>query len=147
AQGLVAQCEPDMRGEQFWFSVLPGRDGKRYSSYRFPHILAGVPAILLADATGPQSEMRREFFFTQIGAVVAGFLAVVYALWFCALGHSAGRALGWAIAGIFCTPSWYYATSTFDDILGTLLVVSAVASAWWAGRGARPLLAPTSAVL
>ena len=147
AQALVDHGEPTIRDETFWFSVLPGRDGKRFSSYRCPHILAGVPAILLADATGPEAETRREFFFTQVGAVVAGVMAVVYALWFRALGHSPAQALGWALAGIVCTPSWYYATSTFDDILGTLFVVSAVASAWWAGRGCRPLLGATTAGL
>src|SRR5262249_5280328 len=46
-------------------------------------------------------------------------------------------AVGWAVAGIFCTPNWFYATSTFDDLLGTLFVVMAIALAWW-GREARP---------
>ena len=143
AQSLVDHGDTVIRDERFWFSVLPGRDGQRFSSYRFPHILAGVPAILLADVTGPVSETRREFFFTQIGAVVAGLLAVIYAMWFRATGQSPARAIGWALAGIFCTPCWYYSTSTFDDILGTLLVVAAVTSAWQARRGKWPLVAAT----
>jgi hypothetical protein len=139
ARSLVDHGDPIVRDDKFWFSVFPGRDGKRYSNYRFPHILAGIPAILLADATGPVSETRREFFFTQVGAVVGGLLAVLYAIWFRSQGHAPIMAVGWALAGIFCTPSWYYATSTFDEILGTLFVVAAVGLAWWSGRGARPL--------
>src|ERR1043166_9743946 len=140
AESLVDHGDFAIDDEHFWFSVLPGRDGQRLSSYRLPHILAGVPAIVASDATGPVSETRREFFFTQMGAVAAGLRAIVYALLFRGLGHAPAAALGWALAGIFCTPSWYYATSTFDDIFGTLFVVTAVASAWWAGRGGRPIL-------
>jgi hypothetical protein len=139
ARSLAEYGDPAIREPDFWFSVLPGRDGNRYSAYRFPHIVAGVPAILLADMTGPASETRREFFFSLVGAFVGALLAVVYALWFRALGHRPAAAVGWALAGIFCTPNWYYATSTFDDILGTLFVVNAIGLAWWAGRGDRPL--------
>jgi hypothetical protein len=147
AKSLVEHGDPAIRDPEFWFYVLPGRDGNRYSYYRFPHILAGVPAILLADVGGPVSETRREFFFTQIGTVLGALLAVVYALWFRSLGHSRRAAIGWALAGIFCTPNWYYATSTFDDLLGTLLVVAAVCLAWKAGRGTRPLAAAALAGL
>ena len=83
---------------------------------------------------------RREFFFTLIGSFAGAALAVVYALWFRSLGLVPAAAVGWALAGIFCTPNWYYSTSTFDDILGTLLIVSAVGLAG-ADRGRRPLLA------
>jgi hypothetical protein len=139
ARSLVDHGDVVVREPGFWFLVLPGRDGNLYSTYRLPHIVAAVPAILLADADGTVSEARREFFFTLIGAVAGALLAVVYALWFRAQGHSPLAAVGWALAGIVCTPNWYYSTSTFDDILGTLFVVAAVALGWWAGRGARPL--------
>jgi hypothetical protein len=147
ARSLVDHGDPVIRDDAFWFSVFPGRDGNRYSVYRLPHILAGIPAIMLADATGPASESRREFLFTQVGAVIAGLLAVIYAMWFRSLGHAPMTAVGWALAGIFCTPNWYYATSTFDDILGTLFVVAAVSLAWWSGRGIRPLIAAALAGL
>jgi hypothetical protein len=139
ARSLVEHGDPAIRDADFWFTVLPGRHGRRYSNYRFPHSLLGVPAILLADAVGPQNEARREFFFGMIGAVLGGALAVVYALWFRSQGHAVASALGWALAGIFCTPNWYYATSTFDDLLGTLFVVAAIALASW-GQTRRPLV-------
>jgi hypothetical protein len=61
--------------------------------------------------------------------VVAAVLAVAYAGWFRRRGHPAAAAVAWAAGGVFCTPCWYYATSTFDDILGALAVVAAVALA------------------
>ena len=64
----------------------------------------------------------------MIGAATAGLLAVCYAIWFRTLGCSPRASLLWAFAGIVCTPSWYYSTSTFDDILGAAAVVIAVAS-------------------
>jgi hypothetical protein len=66
-------------------------------------------------------------------------LAIVYALWFRCLGYRPVAAVAWGAAGIFCTPSWYYGTSTFDDILGTLAVVSAAAIMWMC-RQRRPWL-------
>lgn len=139
ARSLVEHGDAVVREPGFWFLILPGRDGKMYSTYRLPHIVAAVPAILLADATGPVSEIRREFFFTLIGGVAGALLAVVYAIWFRAQGYSRAVAVGWAVAGIFCTPNWYYSASTFDDILGTFFVVAAVVLGWWAGHGMRPL--------
>src|SRR5438128_1621796 len=56
--------------------------------------------------------------------------ALAYALWLRGLGFGPAASLGWATAGIFCTPSWFYGTSTFDDILGTTTVVAAVATAF-----------------
>ncbi len=32
----------------------------------------------------------------------------------------------WSIGGVLCTPAWFYGTSTFDDILCALALVSAV---------------------
>ncbi len=139
AKSLVEHGDPAIRDPDYWFCVLPGRDGNRYSNYRFPQSLLGVPAIWLSDATGSVSELRRQFFFSLTGAFLGAMLAIVYAVWFHRQGHSPAAAVGWALAGIFCTPNWFYATSTFDDILGTLLVVAAVCLAWW-GRKSRPLL-------
>jgi hypothetical protein len=146
ARSLVEHGDPAIREADFWFCVLPGRDGNHYSLYRFPHSLLGVPTIWLADAIGPVSELRRQFFFTLIGAFLGALLAVVYAVWFRGQGHSPAAAVGWALAGIFCTPNWFYATSTFDDLLGSLLVVTAVVLAWW-GRQSRPLVGATLAGL
>jgi hypothetical protein len=52
-----------------------------------------------------------------------------YAVLFRRLGIGPKASLLWAAAGIFCTPNWYYGTSTFDDILGAAAVVLAVAIA------------------
>jgi hypothetical protein len=146
ARSLVDHGDVEVRDPDVTFCVLPGRDGRRFSLYRLPQSVLGVPALLLADATGPANEARRQFFFVLTGAFAAGVLAVTYALWFRRLGHRPRAAVGWALAGIFCTPCWFYATSIFDDVLGTAAVVGALALAWF-GRGRRPALFATLAGL
>ncbi|HXG11407.1 MAG TPA: hypothetical protein VNK04_16755 [Gemmataceae bacterium] len=146
ARSLVDHGDHIIRDPDVWFAVRPGRDGQRYTDYRFPQTVLGVGAILAADVTGPVNEMRRHFFFTLISPFAAAVLAVTYSLWFRGLGHCPGASLFWATAGIFCTPSWYYGTSTFDDILGTLAIVLAVA-VMWLSRDRRPLLGATVAGL
>jgi hypothetical protein len=146
ARSLVDHGDSIIRNPLVQFSVHIGRDGERYTDYRIPQTAAGVVAIVAADATGPVSEPRRQFFFALTGAFAGAVLAVTYAVWFRALGHGPAASLAWGAAGFFCTPSWYYATSTFDDILGTVTVVLAVAVAWL-GRERRPLLASAAAGL
>lgn len=139
ARSLVDHGDVVIRDAQVTFGVLPGRGGQQYSNYRLPHSLAGVLAIWSADATGPRTELRRQFFFTLSSAVACGILALCYALWFRRLGHRSIAAVAWAVAGIFCTPSWFYGTSVFDDILGTMAVVLALTLAWY-GRDSKPRL-------
>ena len=139
ARSLVEHGDPIVRDPAVTFCVLPGRDGQPYSLYRLPQSLVGVPAIVLADATGPRSEMRRQFFFVLTSAVACGFLATCYALWFRRLGYHPVASIGYALAGIFCTPCWFYGTSIFDDILGTTAVVMALTLAWY-GRQSKPRL-------
>ena len=129
ARSFVEHGDVDIREPKIEFTILPGRDGRRYSWYRFPQSAAGVAAILVADATGPVSEPRRQFFFSLTSAVASAVLAATYAVLFHRLGIGPKASLLWAAAGIFCTPNWYYGTSTFDDILGTAAVVLAVALA------------------
>jgi hypothetical protein len=128
ARSYVERGDLDVRDEGLTFTLLPGREGRRYSQYRFPQSAAGVVAILASDATGPVNEDRRKFFFSMIGAVACGALAVTYAALFRHFGLGVRASLLWALGGIICTPSWYYGTSTFDDILGTAAVVLAVAA-------------------
>ena len=146
ARSLVEHGDVDIQAPKIEFTVLPGRGGRRYSQYRFPQSAAGVAAILAADATGPVSEGRREFFFSLTSAVAAGALAVAYASLFRHLGLGPRASLLWAAGGVFYTPSWYYGTSTFDDILGTAAVVLAVAVAL-GRRPDRPLVAAVAAGL
>src|SRR4051812_38049640 len=68
ARSLVEHGDAVIRPPGLTFCVSPGRDGRPYSLYRLPQSLLGVPAILLADATGPATEARRQFFFTLTGA-------------------------------------------------------------------------------
>ncbi len=138
ARSLVEHGDPAIRDPELTWAVLPGREGRRYCSYRFGQSMVGVPAIWLADATGPVKETRRQFFFTMTSAFAAGALALVYAVWFRAQGQTSTRAVGWALAGIFCTPSWIYGTTSFDDLLGTAAVVGALVLAW-RGQERRPL--------
>jgi hypothetical protein len=128
--GTIAVLNPD-----WTYIVLTGRDGRRFAPARLPQSVMAAAAILLADATGPATEARRQFFFTFHGAVVAGGLAVVYACWFRRRGLGPAAAVGWAAAGVFCTPAWYYATSGFDDILGTTAVVAVLVAADRAAAG------------
>jgi hypothetical protein len=129
ARSLVEHGDSVIRDPDVWFAVFPGRDGRRYTKYRFPQSVAGVAAILTADCSGPVNEGRRHFYFTMISAFASAALAVVYASLFRHLGHEPRASLLWAAGGAFCTPSWFYGTSTFDDILGSAAVVLAVAAA------------------
>jgi hypothetical protein len=146
AQSLVEHGDPVVRDADIWYTILPGRDGQRYSNYRLPHSAAGAVAIMLADAGGPVSEARRHFFFSLTSAFACACLAVTYTVLFRALGHGRVASLGWATAGILCTPSWFYGTSTFDDIFGAATVVLALAVAW-VSRHRRPLLGAAAAGL
>jgi hypothetical protein len=138
SRSLVDHGDHVIRDERVWFGVFPGREGRLYTAYRFPQSAAGVAAILVADATGSVNEGRRHFFFTLTGAFACGILAVAYAVLFRHLGHGARESLLWAGAGVFCSPTWFYATSTFDDVLGTTALVLAFALAWLS-RTVRPL--------
>lgn len=129
ARSLVEHGDFQIRDPNVWYPVLPGRNGDSYTNYRLPHSLLGVPAIWLADATGTVSEERRHFFFALIGAAAGATLAVIYALWFRADGMRPTASIAWAAAGLFCTPIWYYSTSTFDDGLGAATVVAALYAA------------------
>ena len=129
ARNLVEHGDSVIRDPDVWFVVFPGRDGRRYTKYRFPQSAVGVLAILTADRSGRSNEGRRHFYFTMISAVASAALAVIYASLFRRLGHGPRASLLWAAGGIFCTPSWFYGTSTFDDILGSTAVVLAVAMA------------------
>src|SRR6516164_8250508 len=85
ARSLVDHGDSIIRDESTWFAVYKGRDGDKYSDYRIPQSALGVVAILLADATGPVSEVRRQFFFSLISPCMVGLLAVLYALMFRAM--------------------------------------------------------------
>jgi hypothetical protein len=130
ARSLVDHGDVVVRDPDLYFPVARGRGGLLYCAYRLPHSALGVPAVLLADATGPRGEARRHFYFLLTSAFAGAVLAVLYALWFAGHGHRPWAAVGWAAAGIFCTPSWFYSTTTFDDIFGTTSVVLAVLLAW-----------------
>ena len=129
ARSLVDHGDDVIRDEHIWFGRFPGRGGRDYTTYRFPQSVLGVPAIVLSDLTGPRNEARRHFFFSLTGAAAAATLAVIYLWWFLRRGLGLPEALAWSAAGIFCLPSWFYATSTFDDILGSVVVVAALVAA------------------
>ncbi len=137
ARSLVDHGDTVIRNDDVWYGVFPGREGLPQTGYRFPQSVLGVPAILAADATGPVREVRRHYFFVLTSAAAAGLLALLYAAWFRREGLTDRRALLWAGAGVFCTPSWFYGTSTFDDILGAAAIVAAVVVADAAKRSGR----------
>jgi hypothetical protein len=135
ARSLVEHGDSIIRDPDVRYTVFPGRDGRLYTPYRFPQTGAGVVAIVLADHTGPVSEGRRHFAFALTSAFAGALLAVIYTLWFRSAGMGCLPAVAWGSAGIFCTPNWFYATSTFDDILGTAAVVGAFALGGASRRG------------
>jgi hypothetical protein len=125
-RSLIEHGDTAIRDSRLIWFRLPGRGGLDFTRYRFPQELIAAGCIWIADATGPVAESRRHFFFSLHGAVAAAALAAAYAVWFRRRGRGPASAVVWAAGGVFCTPCWYYATSTFDDILGSLTVVAAV---------------------
>jgi hypothetical protein len=140
SRSLVDHGDSIIRNPHVWWVVFPGRDAANYTYYRIPQSALGVLAIWAADLGTSPNEERRHFFFVLTSAAAGAWLAVVYALCFQCLGLSARSAIWWAAAGILCTPSWFYSTSTFDDILGTAALVTAV-YVTFALCSRRPLLA------
>jgi hypothetical protein len=130
SRSIVDHGDLQIRNPDVWFSVFPGRNGEAHTYYRLPQPLAGVPALILADLARPPSEPRRHFWFVLSGAASAALLAAVYLSWFLFTGLPAPQALLWSAAGIVCTPNWFYATSTFDEILGSLAVTSMIVLAF-----------------
>src|SRR5438128_10584379 len=59
ARSLVEHGDSIVRDDGAWMNVYSGRDGERYTSYRLPHSMLGVPAILLADLSSP-AEVRAD---------------------------------------------------------------------------------------
>jgi hypothetical protein len=126
ARSLVEHGDSVVRDDRITFLVFSGREGRRYTNYRFPHSGLGAAAIAISDLTGTAGEPRRHFFFSLIGAAACAALAVVFAIWFRHQGHSTGRAMLWAAAGVFCSPAWFYGTTTFDESLGAVSVATAL---------------------
>jgi hypothetical protein len=128
-KNLVEQGIPCVEDPRVIWHRLPGRDGREYTYYRFPPEVAAAASVLIADALRSPSEPWRHFVFSLHGAVAAAVIAILYAVWFRRWGCSPVAAVAWAAGGIFCAPCWYYATSTFDEIIGALFVIAAVVSA------------------
>lgn len=129
-QSLVEHGDSIVRDPDAWFAVFPGRNGQRYTNYRFPQSLLAAGSVVAADLTGHVREARRHFFFSLTGAVLCAGVAILYAGWFRRLGHARLAAMGWAAGGVFCTPTWFYGATTFDDVLGMLVVLASIYFAW-----------------
>ena len=134
SRSLVEHGDSVIRDPRITFLVFAGREGRRYTNYRFPHSGLGAAAVALSDLTGPISEPRRHFFFSLVGAAANALLAVVFAVWFRRQGQSLGGAMLCAAGGIFCSPVWFYGTTTFDESLGAVSVVAALVAAMLSRR-------------
>lgn len=128
-RSLVEHGDSVLRDDRIWFGSFPGRNSQNYTYYRFPQSLLAAAAIVVADATGPVSEGRRHFYFVLSGAVCCGILSILYALWFRMMGWRPAASIFWALGGIVCTPMWFYGTSTFDEYLGTTVLIAAMVCA------------------
>lgn len=129
-RSLIEHGDSVIRDPRVDWGVFPGRDNKPYTYYRLPQSVLASGAIVLAHATGPATEGRQHFFFVLTSAFACSIVAIGYACWFRHTGCRPRIALLWALGGIVCTPNWFYGTSTFDDILGTAAVVTAVVVAF-----------------
>src|ERR1700737_1497698 len=49
AQSLVDHGDPVVRDPDIWYTILPGRNGQRYSNYRLPQSAVGAVAVWIAD--------------------------------------------------------------------------------------------------
>ncbi len=132
---LLEHGEPSIRDPRAVWHRFPGRGGHDFTYYRFPGEFVAAASIVVADLWSTD-EAWRHFVFSFNGAVTAALLAVLFATWFRKQGSQ--HPLLWALAGIVCTPCWYYSATTFDDLLGTLFVVLAIVAAdrskqnpWW----------------
>lgn len=131
---LIVHGDPGIRDRRVVWHRFPGRDGIDFTYYRVGGEM--VAAIFVAVGRAVEAdESLSHFIFSLNSAVTASLLAAVYAVWFRRQNMAIAPALGWAFTGIVCTPCWYYATSTFDDLLGTLVVVAAIVSADLARKG------------
>ena len=101
----------------------PAATARIYTNYRLPHSLLGVPAIPLADATGPVSEGAGISSFSLINAFAGAACVLAYAIWFLHADLTLRSATIWAALGLLATPLWYYSASTFDDVLGSAFVL------------------------
>jgi hypothetical protein len=128
-RSLVEHGDVAIRDPRIWFARFPGRDGFDYTNYRLPQSLLAAGAIVIADVFGGPSEDRRHFVFTLTSATTGAMLAAMYLGWFVRSGLSPVTALAWSVLGIVATPSWFYSTSTFDDILGATALVAAATTA------------------
>lgn len=131
-RNLIDHGDSALRDDRLVWNKFPGRDGKSFTGYRLPQIVVAAGCVAVSDLLGEPSEGRRHFCFSLHGAACASLIAVLLAVWFRSRGLSERASLLWAAAGIFTTPCWHYATSTFDEILTTLtallMLVSAVAA-------------------
>ena len=136
-RSLVEHGDSILRDDRIWWGAYPGAEAKLYSHDRLPPCLIAAASVWIADKTGPPSEERRQFFFTLHGAVACGLLSILYALWFRSTGCQPISAILWGAGGVVCTPAWYYGTSTFEESVGTMVLISALLAAvlgrGWAG--------------
>ncbi len=129
-RSLVEHGDSALRDSRIWCFALPGRDNLAFTTYRFPQSVLAAGAIVVADGTGDVREGRRHFFFVMTSAFAAALLSIFFSIGFRALGCQPRSAILWGLGGIFCTPNWFYGTSTFDDILCSLTVVAAAVTAF-----------------
>ena len=125
-RSLVEHGDSVLRDDRVYWNRYPGRDGNDYSYDRLPSCAVAAGTIWVADATGPVDEGRRHFFYSLGGAVACGLLCILYAIWFRRMGCRPLSSLLWAVGGIFCMPMWISGTSTFDEYLGTLVLIAAL---------------------
>jgi len=128
-RSIVEHGDSVVRDESIWWCCFPGAGGRQYTSYRFPQSLVAAGAILVADATGPISEERRQFIFVLGGAVACAVLSVFFAIWFRQQGCGGLASILWGAGGVLCTPMWFYGTSTYDEYLGTTVLIAALVMA------------------
>jgi hypothetical protein len=119
-----------------------------YSPYGVSGSIAGVPLILLANATGARLQDRQQFFFSFTSAMLGAASAAVLFFFLAALGVPPRRAVWWTLVASFATLAFPAATATFDQTQHGFFILSACLLAFEsARRDSMPLAAAAGACL
>jgi hypothetical protein len=110
-----------------------GRDGKQYSFYGIGGSLTAIPLLYVADFFNDSNEDLHRFLFATTGAFFGALTLAVLYLFYRDLGVSSRRAVLWTLAIGTTTLVWTTATTTFDNIQHTGLVIVSV---WLAYKSA-----------
>ena len=96
-----------------------------YSPYGIAGSLTGAPLVALANALGPRSLDRQQFFFSFTSALFGGATAGLLFLFYVVLGVRFRPALAWTFVAAFATLTFAVAGSVFDQVQHGFFILAA----------------------